>query len=804
MKFMTLTYRIQHIVFVFICLPMISSAQLTTTGMKILERPAEYHTGPYRILPKTEETMRAATNLLWSAFSDREGNEVYSNPDLNSSVSARLSFLQPLLVVGETDQFVQVVAYQKDAIDRNTRSLTKEVEYYGWLPKTNALLWMRAMVDEKTKFSRKCYAVNSINSLADISAYADRNELKLFARPGGSELSGSRILLYNFVYVYKEYGDFVLIGKKLFLVESSVQSDILGWVSKDIVQQWSHRMALEPLSGTSGYERLENNAPARIFTTLPEALNYANGAATVNPETLVKFEDKFSEKYKPNQPRLPILNIASSNPLVYYTGAVTPVYNSEKEEIMNLDEQSTINEEYEIVRRDRSNVNIVFVLDGSEYVRRYTRPICLAIRNATNMMQDYTSNVNFEYGAVIYRSEGEISCGNEEVQTKPLTGDEQSLINFLARDVVRDDCAAESDYRSVYKGLNKGLDMFRKSTETGQTNILVLIGARGNDDMSEAMQFELARKMADLNCSMMVFQVMNIETKPTYRAFYDGVDFAIRESEKRISEKHKDIWPESPQLDFTVSATNEQLIQMPFPDKAPVPGSLVYTLPGEPMDPKQLELELRNVILGCIENNARLFAKGDAQTRGMGKRFVMDEAVRNMLFQMNVETDLLKLQSVDNLQFFWEGYTPMTRVGCREPFYQYVILVESGELLNLIGELEKLIGDDGLTMNQQKEHIEASFKELASTYLGRAETVSRVKNMRIGEVLDRLHGCPGFERGKVFETTIQDLSELESSDIQTIIDHFNARLELLKEFMELNSFLNFEETYYWIPSSKLP
>jgi len=501
-------------------------------------------------------------------------------------------------------------------------------------------------------------------------------------------------------------------------------------------------------------------------------------------------------------PRLPILKEVSKDPLIYYTGTVTPVFNNSNEEIMSVEEQSLVNEQYEVVRRKRSNVNIIFVMDGSEYMRRYTRPICTAIRRATNTMKAMQANTNFEYGAVFYRSPRELNCGLEEIRQKALTTDEEALIKFLGREEVRDDCGAAGEYRSVLKGVKRAIDLLSKEDCKNETNIIILIGARGNDNKDYDRKEEIARELARVNGSLMAFQVLNVETEESFQQFYNGVDYAIRESESMISDEHKDIWSTKTEAKFQFS--DEHVLQMPFPQDAPVPGLLVWTDHGNPMDPALLEREIRNVIVGCIDNNDRLFAKGDAHTRGIGKRVVMDEALRNMLSQMNIKVDLLKLASYENIQFFRHGYTPMTRAGNTDDFYGYVLLLSYAEVSKLVADLQSLVGDESLTLADRKQHIKTAFKSIAKTYFGYGESKSKVDIMTMADVLNRLYGVPGYKRNDVFNVDLDNIDNLALGQVEEIKDHFEEKLNLIDEFIKLNGFDNFSETYYWLPQRILP
>lgn len=784
----------------------VSFAQESMIGRKILQRPMEYDNGPYRVLGKNAATNFKAIGNIWIVYSDRDDNASYTAPDVKSAVISKLSFRQALFVLDETDDFVQVAQYDKLGYNKSTRIISQELKYHGWVPKENVLLWQKGMVDPITKFTKKSIAVNTITTLNDVDKYAKDENLLLYTSPNGKVRSDAQIKLYNFVFIYKETADSYLIGKKTGFAVMSVEDDILGWVSKDIVQTWNQRLALQPSGGAGAQERKLSNVPIKLFTTTADATAYYFNPALVNNTSELLFKDDFKEWQMAERPRLPVLSVEGTNPQIIHTGLTTPIYNEEKEVIIDVDEQITLNREYEIIRDKKSNVNIIFLVDGSQSMQQYTKPICTAIRDATLTISDLASeSSNIEYGAIVYRGLNEDKCGNMVIQPQPLTANEQEVINFLSEDVLRIDCAESGDNKALYRGMKAAMDMFSKSKQLNETNVLILIGGEGNDPLDATTnQNELIDRITELNCSLMCFQVKYNE-KPAFNKFQKDLRDIIRTSEQNIQSKHKDLYNTFIPVEYADDARDQDLLRMPYPEAAPVPGYFVWSPPMQPMKSTRLKDEIQKIILESIENNERLFAHGDAQIRGVGKRFVMDEATKNFLSQMNVDVDLLKRAAQTNIQFFMEGVTTVRNSKLTNDMFEYVIFVEDEEFATLNQELGRLV-NEGLTINEQKEALETSFRKLASSYLGPGETKDIVKSMTMEDVLKKLQGLPGSKGIPLLKRRIDDLSTMTNNEIDELVTYFGAHFHMMEEYRNNaeNAFFNSGQRFFWIPQRILP
>lgn len=783
-----------------------NSQTKSAKDMVIMLRPAEYENGPTRVLGMDAKRMpRATAAMAWSVFSDRSHNACYDKPDITSNVIGELSFRQVCFVVDETDDFVLLAEYDKSGYDPITRTINKDLKLFGWAPKENMLLWKKAMVHPETKFIRKAIAVNTISTLNDVSKYSEDEKLKLFTAPQGNERSDSRINLYTFVFIMKEQAGYFLIAKGTAITPSSAQGDILGWVSKDIIQEWSQRMAMEP-STHSAQQRKSSEVPVRLFTMQADALAYHKSPKNVVTNlSEIPFVDKYEKRYDPNYNRFPVLSINEGNPRVVHTGVVTPIFNDKGEAIIDAEEQIELNKEYESKRDKKSNINIVFVMDGSQSMQAYAKPVCTAIRDATLMVSEVSGgNANIEFGAVAYRAVSESACGNAITQLQQLTVNEQEVIDFLAEDVVRIDCGPRAEYKAVYRGLSEGLDMMSKSMQLNETNVIILIGGEGNDpNDNSATRAQIESKMTKLNCSLMCFQVKN-NGDPTYLKFTNDFRDLLVNSERSIRSSYSHIYPIMSEINYVSDAMDADLVRIPFPETAPVPGFFIWSPPNQAMNAGRLKNEITRIIVESIENNDRLFAKSDAQIKGVGKRFEMDEATRNFLSTMKVDVDLLLRASQSNVQFFIEGYSCAENIAISGPMMDFVLFVENGEFSALIQGMEELI-DQNNDMNTQRRKLEEAFKTLASTYIG-PESRDKINNMTMETIFKRMFGLPGSDGIPLLKKRIDEIESLSGDEIRELVNYFSEKKKQLEEYRgkHENQLMREGQIFYWIPQEILP
>jgi hypothetical protein len=780
-------------------------AQKPVKGTRILDRPVRYVDGPDGTYEAPSPEKKGRKAVLYIVYSDRDNNTTYESPKSGAKVKETIGFMQPFFVVEDAEDYVHIVEFNAKAYDLLNKKITSDLKDYGWVHKDKMLLWQHAMIDKKTRFTKKCLAVNSLKTLQNVEQYAKDDNLRLYNEPKLGKENNADVRLYNFLYVYDEEAGYVLIGKSI-KFEPGSKDVILGWVNKDIIQIWDQRMALEPKGGGAGQARKNNDTPIRIYTEEKDARGYQQRGKLYEGGTRLPFSDSWEKEYPAEWKRLPIIEFPKDGAEILHTGVISKVYNDRGEEILDIDEQYKITKDYERLRKEKSNINIVFVVDGSPTMSKYKTPIMQAIYNSTARLDQLSNNTAPEFGAVFYRNPAEELCGNKEVEVIELTGNERDIGRRLEEEFNKPACSVPQKYASLDKAINAALGLFLKSKQIEQTNVMVIIGGEGYSPASGVKKFELIDKLAKAHCSMMCFQPES-NGDDSFFLFTNQVRDLMSLSAEEIKKSYAELASKTTEVGY-INADDFEMVRLDCPQAAPLPGEIVWVAANQPMDAERLQSRIEGIVTETMESNAHIFARGDSKVTGMGERFEMDEGTLHFLSQMKIDKEMIKKTSDRNIQFFVEGYTPKKLMGAQEEQYRYVVLLEDREFSDLIDDFERL-AVDGKEYREYRDLIEVAYKSMVMSMFGRGESEDIVKELDLSDINARLNGLASAKGTRLLDFKLADIHDegLVSDDrIAAISTYFVDQLVSLNQFRNdpTKSFLSGGFRYYWVPQDLLP
>lgn len=782
-----------------------SIAQKSLAGTKILDKPIRYVDGPDGTYEAPSPEKKGRKSVLYIVYSDRDNNPTYDSPKSGAKVKETISFMQPFYVIEDIEDYVHICEYSVKGYDVQTRKITTDLKDYGWVHKDKMLLWSHSMIDRETRFTMKCLAVNSLKTLQNVEQYAKGDNLRLYNEPKSVKENSADVRLYNFLYVYDEEAGYVLIGKQI-KFEPGSRDVILGWVNKDIIQIWDQRMALEPKGGAAGQLRKNNDTPIKIFTDEKDARGYQQRGKAYEGGTQLPFTDPWNKEYPSEWKRLPIINFPKDGAEILHTGVISKVYNDSGEEMLDIDEQYQITKDYENLRKEKSNINIVFVVDGSPTLSKYKTPIIQAIYNSTARLDQMDDNTGLEYGAVFYRNAAEATCGNEEIVSVPLTSNEREIGRRLEEEFAKPVCAAPQENTSLDKALNAALGMLMKKNQIEQTNVIVIIGGEGYPSTSVIKKTDLVEKLSKTHCSMMCFQPEN-NGDASFFQFQKQVKSLMDLSAEEMKKSYADLASSVNAVEWQATDT-EQLLRMKCPEAAPLPGTFAWVASNDRMEAQRLQDHIEGIVTETKAANAHIFVRGDSKVTGMGERFTMDEATLHFLSQMKIDKEMIKKTSDRNIQFFVEGYTPKKILGSQDDLYRYVVLLEDSEFSDLLDDLERL-ASESKEYRELRDLIEVAYKSLVMSMFGRGETESIVKTLDLSDINARLNGLSSAKGSRLLDFKLADIHDegiIPDERIEAIRSHFVDQLNLLRQFRgdHTKSFLSGGYRYYWVPQDLLP
>lgn len=783
------------------------------SGPKVLRLPHDFE------MPKGTEEFdpENQTTTPWYVYSDRSDNITYRQASSRSGETGKtLQFLDKLVVTAYQGDFLHVYKYDIKKIKNTNKGsssvLTSDAEDLGWIEKSKVILWKNALYSENSTIIKALPAIQDNLTILNIKKYIQKGgSIILYDNPYSSKPNNQQVKMSDFLYVYKrEVNNRILVGRSLKISSSNPSSTILGWVDKSIVKVWEDRICLEPNSDPEAIaERRKAGIKASLLSEVSSAKSYQK-SGTGSESELLWSDDPYDKPKNTQYLKFPVIG---TNDNVVETGVLTSIVDKNGNEVVNLNDQSKVDEKYNKKRAQLRTINMVFVIDGSESVADYMPAITKAMNDIKEKDEvGYENKKN--YAVVLYRDYDDASC-NLDKEKLDLTNDPNEISKFLEKEANKQGCAGKSEpTQAVRLGLYTALKMLDDGEKTEQSNFIILIGGAGDkvENMDSKYSSKiLAKMMAKVQAHLMVYQVNNA-VHPAYRRFVaDNMKLFIAASEvmrddMKSNEVTKDLKDFTPQwldaidqytyrIDYKTTATYSSIV---FPDQ------------GEPMKSEKLSEELTNMmdtIYQVIENKVNGLSR---HIEGVGQKNVEDiePSIRILLYSLSKSSDpkILSQYLEDNYQFFVRAYTTFDCQKLKYPLFKRVLFISDDEYQDL-GKILRTFTNLGGNDYQQRQQLMAAFYTIVNMYYGE-EAKERFKKMSMDDILNLITGLKSdnviFSKVKVNDFTDQKkLPDDQFQDIVEYLDRANTKYRTVRanpDYMLRKG----DDIWYWLPEDFLP
>ncbi len=768
---------------------------------------------------------------IWFVCSDRNNNNTYKKPG-GKKVKEVLNFLDKFYVIGEEGEYLRLAKgrtdnMNDDIIDQEEEIFINGIDY-GWIHKNNLLLWRSCLVGDK-KIDTKAMLLNTIEGINyDNISVKELEEVAFYQEPSLTVGSGNSARLFEFFFVYKRQGNSILLGKDNYIKNyySDFNDIIVGWVSAKKVIQWNHRVVAERnWEERAVRERLSKGTKATVFYEKFNAETYKKGYS-VNDLHILWQENEISKIRDPGQrKRFPILNEIKKNEMKHLLeiGAMGQIYNYDGMTINREDYEDLIHEASRS-KKEKRNINIVFVVDGTKGMSQYCKSISKAVENSAKYFK--TSLNTIKFGAVVYRDKE----AGPIVQRKHLNTDSKAIIDFFNREVntnYEDRDVGDAVYHGVHTAINS------LSLNKNETNLIVLIsGAPNNNriDETQVKEEELIQLMYDFDCHLFAFLVNN--TSDEHEEFI----YQVRNLVIGVAEKKYKKLKNEPKIQEFIKKKPEYLQKprlIPYPKKqnmyklerTAMMGSIYNAEYGMELDLGSFQQELTKVLKQTdIQTNQFLnrieykiwgignddSGEGTADAANFGASFL------NFLLRSGLsEEQILKIRD-DNIQLYQPGYTPEFIDGHQYPLFKPSLFLTRDELFELYKQMKKF-SEATHSVNNARKEMQQVWLDVLKGHIGsdeesflREQGISDLLEMDLLSINEKVHGLPGkssfLEKVKLADITKTD----RFSDKQFNI--FSARIETklheLSPIVNGNdypySFQSNDINYYWISEDFIP
>lgn len=735
----------------------------------------------------------------WHAYSDRDNNTTYMEPNASSAQCSALRFNETVRIAKIHNGFALVYVEPNKQIEYPL--ISADAKCRGWIPMKKLLLWRSCLANEKGIYNKALLCVNLDKSNVQTKNFG----LGYF----GPSTSSSKVQLttdMNFYYVMKRENGMTLLATQSKMDGSFSDQVLFCWVQEQSFVPWNQRSCLEP---TWKHEDVEYFVAKKINVNV-----YKNDRFDSKPVSWIKFTKKVSSTYdqylyrmKGDELRYPILDGGSDR--VYNMST----FGTLGGEVGPRPETDSIRQKQLARLRRMQNINLAIVIDGTSSMEPYYPAVKEAIKSG---IQYFSQNYKIKVGAVIYRDYADGEAGLVEfcalTDVKGIT----RINNFLdtgGRYGIRSSANDKTQTEAFYYGLNEALDQLRFNKE--ESNIILVVGDCGNDDGDTKCpnRDAIIRKIVAKNVHLMGFQVQN-RNVPAFNSFNKQLLNIIYKSlETKYLELNTNV-KVSPRQVKNAAGVVEGRNYLANVNPQLYIGNHRFAdadVNNGKMDPKMLTGHMKSAIsefAAVIQEQINIIVKGMDDPGGF--------IGRDSLGQDGIKIDTAFLSKIlgpnwrknGNSLVNFRGYAKKKDDSGRD-FFKPVIFISMEEFDELIKRLapvnEASLGSD---VKDRTPYIEAMKALVRSLVPGISDgDMAKLSNGEITAMIGGLNEAAGALK----TYTLDDLSNqtvIPAAEYQRIITDFSRKFKNLSRIRSSKSYKFVKEfngaKYYWIPIEDLP
>lgn len=742
------------------------------------------------------QEVKVVEKKFWNVYSDREDNIAYKEPKLSSAVNAQLEFNKKLriaqikngfaLVYSEPDKTILYPGISQDAKTKGA---------YGWVPMSKLLLWSSCPANNHGILN-KALIVQNLNK----SATRKETIGKLFMNPENQGDHKDLVSDVRFYYVMKK-----LPNKNLVLLASESNLDgmvsnvLYGWVDESSYTPWSQRSCLEYNWDNTDIEQHLKNQTVRFY----QKATCSEQDVASKGYTFEAKKNKGSYRIPGGRLRMPLLDNDSGNDKVYKcTFFGTPDGKMTQNEAEEVTAKFKKRKEQEIL--NKNTVNMIVVIDGTQSMEAYFKPLHEAIQNGFKYIG---KQVDFKVGLVIYR---DFADGKHVLDYVPVTSmDNPRLVDYMKTGGKYGiQSAPGDDYpEALYYGLNMALNTDSMKYKKEESNFIVVVGDCGNhpDGSPKAAkaptQEDLMVKLKDNNASIISFQVHHKDKNEYWDLFTEQMTDIVYNNVKSRFEDIKNSTGE-----FVPSSENDGYDFKVKEGRQLFVASIRNPLTNQSMKPEVLSGLIQDGIRnfsGAVEQQKEAIVSGfDARTAteiDNGDQFDANY-LKNILGEEQY-MQMLAAKTVCALT----GYTPKQTTAGHD-YYKSVIFISVHEFQQMMDYFAKVYTASRNVENRQP-YINA-MKQLLNTMVPdmSPEEMEATSNKDITNMIAGLNAATESQKGYTMEQ-LADPLQVDGNTFRKLLNDFRKKYTELQNILDEGynyEFKSNEDVYYWIPIELLP
>ena len=764
-------------------------------------------------------------DINWTVWSDRNNNQSYEDPDINSKKQEKYAFMEEFFVIEATPKFLRLAKAEM------INDVSRIVEDYligdwtdcGWIPKSNLLLSYHCLVKNKQNLMpKKVIIMNSSNTIKKESVkYSDFAKFRKGPSANAEEIGEAS--LFEFYHIFKQIE---IDEKKLYLIAPYEIIDIfsenktigMGWIGEEKLIYWDTKVAVEKNWDPQAVEEFDENEQRLLFWRTDSKGYKRIESFTV--DGVVKEEEVLFEEIlrlpaiRPSGTfqRYPLINemsmvLASGEEMKFAkVGVIGDIIIDGK--AMSHATYAELKEQVNEAVKVRNDINILFVIDATNSMQPYFTEVKKSIENFLSEFP-FSEN-NLDIAVAIYR---DLSEGKERAfQIKNFSNTRREVLEFLSSIQCNKTDKNTTDSEDMFYGLDQALQSASPKGLNKRSNFVVLIGDTGNYTKKIDSEYDLkidsiVKNLVSYDYHFFAFQIHKGKSKE-YQNFETQIIEIGNKYGKALENKFGTLFKHQKEFSFVIEKKGNN--KYSFPKSLPGYFILQSLDKNTTMVPEEFNL--------TISTHLRQFRKSvdalisETLTKGQN---IKSGTFRNLeLFSMltakgfSIE-QIQDYASENKSQFYSESYTLLEKPGMNYPLYRKVILLSSDELSTLIAYFRKL------QINQNRKALEALLLEFVDD-LGIPNI--NFQDYTAAQILNMIMGIPISKTSILHKYKLSEISKIKNDEFSKLSK------DLKKKYYQLNNLYksqgisivdgkkfnctfnvsNVSELFFWIEEELLP
>jgi hypothetical protein len=755
-------------------------------------------------------------NQPWEAFCDRNddlGKQTYSDASFNSKKFKKLSYLEQYWIVDERNNWVHLVQGRRTS---DTKLDKNSIEDFGWILKSNVLLWNESLISNITGIHKKAFILNKFDELPSVLRLEEfLDKAPIFDSPNSKQSVG-QIRRYQYFFILKKEKDRYLIAKEIKFSSVNAENIIVGWVNKSRCEDWETRISMEPNFEKPAFdERKENNSlRLALYKNSSGAKDHASNGTIDDPmwdkdPAFFNWPDEMliKNRFRGDLTRFPKLAEQQAGPY-WRTGLLGDVYlvneAGQTTSISNT-KDSQLRKVFNTLSKRLSRVNILFLIEATSESSKFKSTIRDGIAQAMDQLQ-YSNNLpdDIRYSLVLYRDN--IPTDQLSIKKVNLSTNKELLLNTIEQFEFTNDYNDTDPFTNMNCAFQQGLE--HTNLMSGDRALHIVINIGQNADFTQSPGREINKNTA---CSYNDF-MDELTRFGAHTIFIQNKSDGLY-AQNRYVRLAQEYMLENANRRFESYKTIERNFQ-----QKNLSNPKIIAIDNTPNQYQTYESSVSNFLWlpenGILNTNSLsdylvekievIYEKPLRAYRDLKKVFdeglSLDDLVQNvdatsesyslgayhgimdLLKEMNLTQDDIQLLSNKRFQLYREAYMPKYVPGSTYPPHKFVLFMPESDLRSYSELLKNIVVKRSASIDEIREALWRASCKLVEYFSVEDQDCETLSSLDLRLMIQGLQGT-GVQLQKEWDYEIADLKKKRKMSDERILDLHNR-------FIQMNESIN--------------